>query len=111
MIGKHPDQYAPMEVPPLFRLPTAPYQRHSDTSKAAAREIATDAGTLRERVYAYLLSCPDGATDQEIQNALGMDPNTQRPRRVELVRAGRVRKTERTRKTTSGRAAAVWEVV
>lgn len=107
MIGK-PDPYAPMEVPPLF---SAPYQRHSEPSKAAARAIRPSAGTLRERVLGYLMTCLDGATDEQIQLALGMNPSTQRPRRIELLRAGSIKDSGRKRKTTSGRAATVWEVV
>jgi hypothetical protein len=51
-----------------------------------------------------------GGTDEELQDALGMNPNTQRPRRIELVERGLVRDSGRTRKTKSGRRATVWEI-
>ncbi len=87
-----------------------PAQRHSETSVAAAEDIASAAQTLRRMVLLYLKSRhPDGATDEEAQELLMMSPNTQRPRRVELVRAGLVRDSGRTRKTRSGRKAVVWE--
>lgn len=87
-----------------------PHQRHSDTSRAAAEAVEPKAATLRRRVLEYLRSVhPDGATDNEIQAALGMDPNTQRPRRVELVTMRLVRDSGQTRPTPSGRRAVVWE--
>ena len=38
-----------------------------------------------------------------------MNPSTQRPRRVELVRANLVFATTEKRKTKSGRSATVWQ--
>lgn len=81
----------------------------SETSRAAAARIAPVAGTLRWNVYEYIRqSGLYGATDEEIQVALCMEPSTQRPRRVELVDGGFVVKAAFTRKTISGRAASVW---
>jgi hypothetical protein len=86
-----------------------PAQRHSATSRAAAREIGATAGTLRARVLGHLIECGRlGATDEEMQTALDMNPSTQRPRRIELVAAGLVYDTTATRATRSGRRAAVW---
>jgi len=85
------------------------YQPHSPTSTAAAVAIEDKAGTLRRKVRDYLLSCgAEGATDEQIQNALQMNPSTQRPRRIELVEARKVLDSGKTRKTLSGRAATVW---
>jgi transcription initiation factor IIE alpha subunit len=89
---------------------TLPYQPHSATSRAAAGRMIPKAGTDREAVLALLVRKPAGLTDEEIQHALGINPSTQRPRRIELVRDGKVRDSGRVRKTTSGRDAAVWEV-
>jgi hypothetical protein len=50
----------------------------------------------------------DGATDEEIQVALKLSPNTERPRRIELVAQGLVEKSGITRLTSSRRKAAVW---
>lgn len=85
-----------------------------DTSKAAADAIRPVAADLRERVLNFLrFRGATGATDQEIQDALSMDPSTQRPRRGELVEAGLVRGAwdgngAVKRKTRAGRAARVW---
>lgn len=49
-----------------------------------------------------------GATDEEIQVALNLSPNTERPRRIELVAQGLVEKSGITRLTSSHRKAAVW---
>jgi len=96
------------QSPPLFR-PDPPYVRDSATSQAAASKARPRAHTQRELVYRHLVQCGErGATDEEMQIALEMNPSTQRPRRVELVREGAVRLSGLTRCTTSGREAGVW---
>jgi hypothetical protein len=86
-----------------------PAQRHSHTSVAAAEMAAGGAETERRRVLEYIRAQGvAGATDDEVQQALGMPGNTQRPRRRELQKAGLVRITPRTRMTASGRMASVW---
>lgn len=86
-----------------------PAQRHSPESVAAASEIKVNAGTLRALVL-DLLAENGPLTDEEIQEALDMNPSTERPRRIELVKAGLVGKCGR-RPTRSGRQAALWGVV
>jgi len=87
----------------------APYQSKSPTSRAAAEAIAPRAGTLRRAVLDFLVGLGDhGATDEEMQTALKMGANTQRPRRVELVAGGFVVDSDQTRPTMSGKAATVW---
>lgn len=49
-----------------------------------------------------------GATDEEIQTALALNPSTQRPRRIELVKAGRVYDSGNRRKTLANLDAVVW---
>lgn len=91
--------------------PPPPAQRHSETSVNAANEIKPGAGTLRMAVLDFIGKCGDnGATDDEVQVALGMNPSTQRPRRVELWDMGLVRDSGRTRLTRSRRKATVWIV-
>jgi hypothetical protein len=93
-------------LPDLF-VP-APFQPHSPTSKQAAREIAPKASTLREDVLRFVQAQgARGATDEEVQAALGMAGSTERPRRVELLEAGQV-KASGVRRTSSGRRAVVW---
>lgn len=86
-----------------------PYQRHSETSFDAASEIEPNAGTLRAKVLEFLRALPSGATDEEIQLALEMNPSTQRPRRVELVDRGLVFDSGNVRLTKSKRRAVVWQ--
>ena len=82
------------------------------TSKAAARSMEGCAATLREQVYDYLMSQGlRGDSDEEIQEALSMNPSTERPRRGELQKAGRVMTLGEIRHTHSGRCAAVWVAV
>lgn len=88
-----------------------PFVRGSETSEAAADKIRPVYETERERVFQTLLARGEtGATDQELQDDLHMDPSTQRPRRVELVRADKVADSGRTRPTRKGRQAVVWVV-
>lgn len=88
---------------------TTPYQRHSATSKAAAKAIAPRAEHGRTILLNWLRARPQGATDEEMQAVLCA--NTQRPRRVELVKAGQVVASGEKAKTTSGRNAVIWVAV
>lgn len=100
------DQMAMFEIPE-----TLPFQVKSETSREAAEEMRGSAKTDRERVLVVIQGASHGRTDEEIQRMLRMNPSTQRPRRIELVKAGQVRDSGRTRKTKSGRKATVWEAV
>ena len=98
-----------VDVPPgpLFARP-APSVRGSITSAAAAESLAPATLTaLHRKLLRFLATCLAGATDEEMQTALGMNPSTQRPRRVELQRRGLV-VPDGTRRTKSGRMATVW---
>ena len=96
----------------MFDAPeTLPYQPQSATSRDAAEGMRPTASTDRAAVLALLTGKLSGMTDEEIQRKLKLNPSTERPRRIELVQAGKVRDSGRTRKTASGRAATVWEVV
>lgn len=87
----------------------APAQAHSATSVSAGESMEPRAGTLRGRVLDYIRECgATGATDEQIQIALGMNPSTQRPRRIELVRGSHIYDSGMTRPTLSGHAATVW---
>ncbi len=81
------------------------------TSEEAAVSMREVAGVLRRRVYAYIASKgPYGATDEEIELGLSLPSNTSRPRRWELYREGKIRRSGITRKTLSNRNADVWVV-
>lgn len=88
------------------------YQRHSATSYAAAYEIESSAKTLRATVLNFISGRKEwGATDDETQRFLGMNPSTQRPRRIELVEKGLVEDNGMKRLTKSHRSATVWALV
>jgi hypothetical protein len=70
-------------------------RRSAKTDRVAVLDYITSRGT-------------EGATDEEIQGALKLSPNTERPRRIELVEQGAVEKSGITRLTSSRRKAAVW---
>lgn len=87
----------------------APCQVHSETSVVAARRIDPQLNALQERVLSYLRECgATGATDEEMQLGLDMNPSTQRPRRIELLEQRRIFASEERRPTRSGRPATVW---
>jgi len=91
---------------PLFAA-RAPSVNGSITSAAAADSLdATTLNAMQRRVLAYLEQ-HGPATDEEIATGLGMNPSTERPRRIELARAGLIAEAG-TRRTTSGRNATVW---
>jgi len=93
------------------RPESAPFQQHSATSRAAAIEISKKLNPLQLAVLAFVVQRGAlGATDEEIQNGLTMNPSTQRPRRIELERKGLVADSGTTRKTKAGRPAVVWVV-
>ena len=95
-------------TPDLFDPPA---QRHSETSIAAAEAIKPRVEIYRERILAEIKrSGALGRTDGELQEQLNMNGSTQRPRRIELVDAGLVKNSGRTRKSASGRACVVWVV-
>lgn len=68
--------------------PAKVYNRRNprDTSLAAATRVR--AGTAKAKVLAAIQECP--RTDAEIIKATGLNPNTARPRRVDLVESGLV---------------------
>ena len=91
--------------------PTTKAQAHSPTSREAAKRIAPSTATLRDQVLAFLQDrAEEGATDEEIQVGLNLNPSTERPRRIELVEAGFVSDSGTTRPTVAGRKAVVWMV-
>lgn len=95
---------------PLFTQ-RAPSVNGSITSAKAADSLTpATLNAMQSKVMRFLETCGAfGATDEEMQLALGMNPSTQRPRRIELVRRGLVVECG-TRRTSSGRNASVWRV-
>lgn len=89
----------------LFDQPV-PFVAGSRTSHAAADQIRTLSPNLRERVYLCIVQ-NGPVNDEEIADLLEMNPSTQRPRRIELAEAGRIR-PDGTRTTKSGRQAVAW---
>jgi hypothetical protein len=93
---------------PLFTQ-RAPSVNGSITSAQAADSLGPQTlNAMQRRVLELLQATPEGLTDEEMQRRLGMNPSTQRPRRIELARRGLI-VTGGTRKTASGRNADVWK--
>jgi predicted ArsR family transcriptional regulator len=93
---------------PLF-APRAPSVNGSVTSAAAADSLdATTLNAMQRQVLEFLRR-HGPSTDEQIATGLGMNPSTERPRRIELARRGLVIEAG-VRKTASGRKATVWRV-
>jgi len=106
------NHYEIAETPlPLFAAARAPAVQTSRTSMHAADSLGqATLNAMQRRVYEFLVwRGATGATDEEMQTELGMNPSTQRPRRVELARKGLVVESG-TRRTTSGRMAGIWRI-
>lgn len=91
--------------------PVKPNPPHcgKDTSRQAAKRVAHATPTMRERVFAFIRDRGAyGATDRETQDALRLGPDSQRPRRCELVKSGHVIDSGKCRTNASGAAAIVW---
>lgn len=90
-------------------MKTLPHVRGSETSLNAAHLAVPKEPSQLERVRAHLVGCgPQGDTDEGMQDALKMNPSTQRPRRISLVDKGDAVDSGRKRNTRSGRPAVVW---
>ena len=90
------------------QLLSAPHQRHSTTSREAAQSVKQTSGRDRQRILAYLMEHPEGATDEALGDALGIAGNTLRPRRRELQETKLIKDSGRYALTKSGRRATVW---
>lgn len=78
----------------------------SEASVEAAEKIEPFTGNLREHVY-DCIAMFGPMTDEAIAVGLNMNPSTQRPRRLELQRAGRIVQVGHGR-TRAGHKAALW---
>jgi hypothetical protein len=94
---------------PGTHAPEPPAARDRPTSVDAAKRVRQRAPGYRDRVLAAITAGPK--TDEEIERFTNLRGNTVRPRRLELLRAQKIRDSGRTRITASGREAVIWEVV
>jgi len=82
------------------------------TSIAAAQKVYPRTGSLRMKVYEFILNQGlRGATDQEIEKTLSIDGNTVRPTRISLVKDGYIMDTGTTRKNKHDNDCIVWRAV
>jgi len=82
------------------------------TSIAAANKVLPKTGSLRRKVYEYILNQGlRGATDQEIEKTLQIEGNTVRPTRISLVKDGYILDTGTTRKNQHDNDCIVWRAV
>ena len=93
-----------MSLATLFD-PMPPYQPHSLTSIEAARSVIGRTSGPREAIYGLLRRFQ--LTDEQIAERLNLNPSTERPRRIELAKAGRIKPVGEAL-TVSGRKAVVW---
>lgn len=88
------------------------FQRPGDaaeTQRLAAVAVYPQSGTSRRKVLDAIGQAGErGLTDEQAQAVTGLNPSTQRPRRVELVEGGWVKDSGRRAKTASGVDAVIW---
>ena len=88
-----------------------PYTKGSDTSKAAAESMVEPSKNQRQEVWEYIRRRGSlGATSDEVKIDLEFH-HSSTTRLTELVRLGRIRRTEETRLTRSNRQAAVYVAI
>ena len=95
-----------VEIPIKNRAVGRPYHPKRPTSQGAAIS-ATTAPEMRRRVL-EVIRTRGPVCDDEIAVVLGVDSNSIRPRRLELLRLGAIREDDRRRRTRSGRSAIGW---
>lgn len=97
-----------VELREPFRDMPAPHNG-TPTSRAAAEAVTPEsAGSQRARILEVLALYPGGLTDEQISETAGICDNATRPRRGELVAAGKVKDSGTTRLTIRNRKAVVW---
>jgi hypothetical protein len=87
-----------------------PHQWHSDTSAAAAIDIAPKFGRMTNAVLTLIARYDDGLTDEEGQALMRLEGNSYRPCRVTLADKGYVRDTDLRRLTSHRKKAVVWGI-
>lgn len=93
-------------------LGTTTGKKHPETSHKAAMRARPRSGTQRKTVLNLIKSAyPNGYIDEQMVQILGMNPNSQRPRRVELVEGGWIIDSGLRRLTSYGEEAIVWRYV
>jgi hypothetical protein len=88
----------------------SPYQRHSPTSHEAARMLAPKLQPMELEIMNLIAdsqaAAGTGMTDDELIADFGSQ--SARPRRIFLVKIGKLKDSGAVRKTRSGRNAVVW---
>jgi len=80
------------------------------TSIATAQRVAPKMGTVRARIL-DMIRLKDGLTRDELEQLLGISPNTLNPRLRELEEMGWIEDSRTTRPTRSGSPAIVWRAL
>lgn len=91
----------------LWDVPV-PARRGHRTQQAGAADVAARAPGQRERVLAFIASRPEGATIEEISDALALRVSSVCGRVSELRSLEAIRERGLTRKNKSGVDALVW---
>lgn len=83
--------------------------RPTPSAEAAAKQTPSKKATDQARVL-ELLTAAGPLTDEQIAERLGMEPNTARPRRFDLVKLGLVQAVDEEGRTRTGSRATRWGV-
>ena len=114
-MNRQPSLFPDDEIPPVRPFPygkdiTAKRHRDNAFSKLANQHLGEETKSqMRERVFLFVAKCRNGATTEEIADALRMKVYSVSARMSELKAQGRLQAAGR-RHTTSGASAGVWKI-
>lgn len=86
-----------------------PFEEPINPSRVAFESIKKKLSKLQKKVFDCILASEwRGVTDDEIEMRTGLQGNTVRPRRLELITRGLVHDSGHRRKIRTGKFATVW---
>lgn len=96
---------------PDYHRELPPHQWHSDTSTEAAEEVLPKMRGMIDKIFNHIGHAGEfGVTDDEGIVHVGMDGNSYRPCRINLMNQGLVKDSGLRRLTRRNRNAVVWEL-
>lgn len=90
------------------RYPSAPGWKEAETSRAAAKSVASECGHLQRLCFRAIKGSVSGLTADECAERLGISILSARPRLTELKAQGLIEDSGLRRANASSRKAKVW---
>ena len=93
-----------------MRYPMEPGYKTTGPSAEAAKAVALNGPTLRNKTLECIQNSQHGLTADECAERMNRSPFSIRPRVTELKQSGRIFDTGERRKTSMGKTGTVWAV-